>query len=310
MFLLGIDFGGTAYPWDSTTVVCLIVFGIVTWGVFLLVQWKVSRLPLFPLRIFQSGSTAAILLVCFFHAVAYISAVFYMPLYFQAVLGATPLLSGVWILALAIPLSIASVVSGLVILKTGHYLGLIVGGMGLLTLGLGLFIDLQDFRSWPRIIVYQVIASLGMGPVFQAPIVALQSKLQPKDIASGTSAFQFLRQLSSGIGVVIGQVLLTSEIPQHSDLFTMSGIPTPLIKQLRKGNLVTAIEVLPQLQTPSQIQAVKVAYTQSLSIMWIFFTCAAAAGLLASLFVGQQVLTKVHHEFKTGLQSQKDGQET
>ena len=131
-----------------------------------------------------------------------------------------------------------------------------------------------------------------------------------EDIASGTSAFQFLRQLSSGIGVVIGQVLLTSEIQQHTHLFVTSGISVPLIKQLRTGNLVSAIEVLPQLQTPVQIHAVKMAYTESLSIIWIFFACAAAAGVLASLFVGQQVLSKMHQEFKTGLQSQRDGQET
>lgn len=306
MFLLGIDFGATAYPWNSPTVICLIVFGVVTWGIFILLQWKVSKLPLFPLRIFKARSTAAILAVCFFHAIAYISAVFYLPLYFQAVLQATPLQSGVWILALAIPLSIVSVLCGIVLLKTGHYMGLIVGGMALLTLALGLFIDLPDYRSWPRIIIFQIIASLGMGPVFQAPIVAMQTKLQPKDIASGTSAFQFLRQLSAGIGVVIGQVLLSSEIRQHTHLFTAAGIPGPLVSQLESGSLVTTINVLPDLHSAGQVQAVKMAYTESLSSMWIFFTCAAAAGLVASLFIGQNVLSKVHDEFKTGLQSQHE----
>lgn len=310
MFLLGLEFGGTTYPWSSPTVICLIVFGIATWLIFILLQWRVARLPLFPLRIFQSRSTAAILLVCFFHAIAYISAVFYLPLYFQAVLGATPLESGVWILALAIPLSIASVVCGVVILRTGHYLGLIIGGMFLLTLGLGLFIDLPDYRSWSRIVIYQIITSLGIGAVLQSPIVALQTRLQPKDIAAGTSAFQFLRQLSSGIGVVLGQVLLTSQIQGHSQLLEISGIAKFLVNKLRTGNLVSAIEVLPRLQSAVQVQAVKTAYTESLSIVWIFFTCAAATGLIASLFVGQQVLSKIHQEFKTGLQSQWDGQET
>lgn len=307
MFLLGLDLGSAAHPWSSAVVVCLIVFGLVTWGVFLLIQWKVSRLPLFPLRIFRGPSTAAILLVCFFHAIAYISAVFYLPLYFQAVLGATPLQSGVWILALAVPLAVASVVSGLAILKTGHYLGLIIGGMLFLTLALGLFIDLRDYRSWSRIIIYQIIASLGMGPVFQAPIVALQTRLEPRDIASGTAAFQFLRQLSSGIGVVIGQVILTSEIRQRSNVFVTAEIPASLAKSLRTGNLVSAISVVPQLQTNKQVQTVKTAYTDSLGSMWIFFACTAAAGLLASLFIAQNVLTKKHQEFKTGLHSQKNG---
>lgn len=306
MFLLGIDFGGTVYPWQSATVICLIVFGFVTWGSFLLIEWKVAKLPLSPLRIFQARSTAAIIALCFFHAMAYISAVFYLPLYFQAVLGASPFFSGVWILALAIPLSIATVLSGIVILKLGHYLGLIIAGMVLLTLGLGLFINLPDYRSWARIIVFQIIASLGMGPVFQAPIVALQTKLQPKDIASGTSAFQFLRQLSSGIGVVIGQVILTSQVQKYGRAFSDAGIPENIASQLRSGSLVTAVRLRPQLRTSAELAAVKMAYTESLSTMWIFFACASACGLIASCFVGQMVLTRKHQEFKTGLKSQRD----
>ncbi|CAK4034372.1 DNA repair RAD50 [Lecanosticta acicola] len=305
MFLLGLDFGGSVYPWRSAPVICLIVFGVVTWALFVLIQWKVASFPLSPLRIFQSRSTAAIMILCFFHAVAFISAVFYLPLYFQAVLGASPFFSGVWILALALPLAVASVVSGMVILKTGHYLGPIIGGMVFLTLGVGLFIDFPDYRSWPRIIIYQIIASLGMGPVFQAPIVALQTKLQPKDIAAGTSAFQFLRQLSSGIGVVIGQVILTSQVRQKASLFTGSGIPASIASQLQSGSLVTAIRLRPELNNAGELDAVKMAYTESLSTMWIFFTCASACGLVASLFIGQQVLTKKHQEFKTGLQTQK-----
>ncbi|XDG07301.1 hypothetical protein ABKA04_006916 [Annulohypoxylon sp. FPYF3050] len=41
MFLLGLEFGGTVYPWDSATVICLIVFGVVTIIIFV----GVERLP-------------------------------------------------------------------------------------------------------------------------------------------------------------------------------------------------------------------------------------------------------------------------
>ncbi|KAI5286882.1 hypothetical protein KEM54_006434 [Ascosphaera aggregata] len=35
MFLLGLNYGGDSFPWASATVVCLIVFGIVTWALFM-----------------------------------------------------------------------------------------------------------------------------------------------------------------------------------------------------------------------------------------------------------------------------------
>ena len=35
MLLLGLNFGGSIYPWSSPTVISLVVFGAVTWVLFL-----------------------------------------------------------------------------------------------------------------------------------------------------------------------------------------------------------------------------------------------------------------------------------
>ena len=43
MFLLGLQFGGTTYPWKSATVLCLIIFGLVAAAIFFLIEWKVAR---------------------------------------------------------------------------------------------------------------------------------------------------------------------------------------------------------------------------------------------------------------------------
>jgi hypothetical protein len=44
-----------------------------------------------------------------------------------------------------------------------------------MTLGFGLFIDFDVNSSWAKIIVYQIVAGIGVGPNFQAPLIALQS---------------------------------------------------------------------------------------------------------------------------------------
>jgi hypothetical protein len=51
----------------------------------------------------------------------FIAGSYYLPLYFQAVVGASPLLSGVYILPFAISLSIVGVFTGIFIKKTGKY---------------------------------------------------------------------------------------------------------------------------------------------------------------------------------------------
>lgn len=93
MLLLGLEFGGTIYAWNSPTTVCLIVFGIVTAVVFAVWEWKFAKYAIMPSRIFQYRSNIASLVVCFLHAFVFIASAYYLPLYFQAALGLTPIMS-------------------------------------------------------------------------------------------------------------------------------------------------------------------------------------------------------------------------
>lgn len=175
MLLLGLEFGGITHPWDSPIVLCLIIFGAVVIGLFFMIEWRVAPYPLMPLDLFSKRSNLAALGTCFLHAFVFIAGNYFLPLYFQAVLGATPILSGVYLLPQAIALSFMSIFTGIFIKKTGLYLPLIWLGMVMMTLGFGLFIDFDVNSPWSKIIVYQIIAGIGVGPNFQAPLIALQS---------------------------------------------------------------------------------------------------------------------------------------
>lgn len=122
MLLLGLEFGGVTRPWDSATVICLIVFGVVVACLFALNEWKFARYPVMPLRIFNNRSNIAALGVCFCHGFVFIAGTYYLPLYFQAVLGASPLLSGVYLMPFALALSFLSGITGVFIKKTGKFL--------------------------------------------------------------------------------------------------------------------------------------------------------------------------------------------
>jgi hypothetical protein len=91
MILLALQLGGVSFPWHSATVLCLLFFGIAPIGIFLALQWKVSSYPIIPLRIFNHCSNVATLLVNISHAMCYIAMAYFLPVYFQTVLGASPL---------------------------------------------------------------------------------------------------------------------------------------------------------------------------------------------------------------------------
>lgn len=182
MLLLGLEFGGVSFPWNSATVICLIVFGVVTIGIFFVIEHRIVPNPLMPLDIFSKRSNLAALGVCFFHSYVFISGSYFLPLYFQAVLGATPILSGVYLLPTALSLSFLSMCTGIFIRVTGQYLPPIWFGITFMTIGFGLFIDLGPNSSWAKIIIYQIIGGLGTGPNFQAPLIALQSLVPVRHI--------------------------------------------------------------------------------------------------------------------------------
>ncbi|KAI1309776.1 multidrug resistance protein fnx1 [Xylaria venustula] len=299
--LFGLEFGGVQYPWKSVTVIALIVFSIVTFGVAIVVEKYVAEYPVIPLRLFKSGRNIAAFAVCFVHGIVFISGSYYLPLYFQAVVGSSSLLSGAYLLAYALSLSLVSAGIGIWMKKTGQYLPPIVFGMAFLTLGFGLFIDFGADVNWAKIVIFQIIAGIGVGPNFQSPLIALHSGLHPKDIAAGTSTFQFIRQLGTSISIVIGGVVFQNGMQkQYPTLLAELG--PELANQLSGSSAAANVGLVAGLKG-EQGKVARTAFANSLREMFIVFTVISAVGLIVSPFVGRRKLSKEHTEYKTGLQN-------
>ena len=304
MFLFGLQYGGVTAPWGSAEVVCLIVFGVVLWALFAFWEWKYAIYPIMPMGIFSSISKVATLAVVFFHGFVFISGSYYLPLYFQAIRGAKPIQSGVDLLPTAISLAISSVGTGVFIKKTGMFLPPIFFGMFMMALGYGLFIDFNANSSWTKLILYQIISGLGTGPLFQAPIIALQAHINPRDIGTATATLGFVRQLATSTSVVIGEVVFQNEMKKKAGQLAKALGPK-LAKQLggaSAGANTRLIATLP----PAKRSAVRVAFADSLMPMWAMYTAFACAGLVAVFFIGRKKLTKEHHETKTGMEAEKE----
>ncbi|KAI4746083.1 DNA repair protein RAD50 [Aureobasidium sp. EXF-12298] len=303
MFLFGLEYGGVTHPWDSATVLCLIIMGVFTMVLFFINEWKFAKSPVMPLRIFQNQSNIAVLGVCAIHGMVFISASYYLPLYFQAARGATPLLSGVYILPQALSLSFASMATGIYIRKSGQYLPAIWFGMVFLVLGFGLFVDFQANSSWAKLIIFQIIAGIGIGPNFQAPLIALQTNVQPRDIATATATFGFVRQIFTSISVVIGQVVYQNQMNTKTASL-LAALGPEVAGKLTGGGAGANTELIDGLPT-AQKHIAQTAFAQSLHPMWIMYVCFAALGLVISLFIKKKELSKKHTETKTGLDVQK-----
>lgn len=304
MFLFGLQYGGETYPWDSATVVCLIVFGVLTFALFILYEWKVPKYPVMPLGLFKSRTNIATLFVVFIHGVVFISGSYYLPLYFQAVRGATPILSGVYLLPTALALSAGSIGTGIFVRKVGAYLPPIWFGLFMMTLGYGLFVDFDAHSNWGKLAMYQIVAGVGIGPLFQAPIIALQAHINPRDIGTATATLGFIRQLATSTSVVIGQVVFQNSMSAKTGQLAASLGPE-LAGRLSGSAAGANTQVIDSLPA-AQKEVVRVAFADSLQPMWIMYVAFSVVGLLAGFLIKKKTLSKQHEETKTGLAAEQE----
>ena len=80
LLLLGLGFGGVNFPWNSATVLCLMILGIILFVFFFLSQWKLAKYPVMPVTLFSSWSNAAVLIAGFCHGFILISVAYFIPL--------------------------------------------------------------------------------------------------------------------------------------------------------------------------------------------------------------------------------------
>ncbi|RSL88916.1 hypothetical protein CEP51_001519 [Fusarium floridanum] len=301
LLLLGLELGGVIYPWHSPTTICLIVFGVLMACIFVFVEAKHAKYPIVPLRLFDNRSNIGAFATCFCHALIALSASYWLPLYFQGVITASSLMSGIYILPYLLATCIMSAASGFIIRLTGNYFYVISVGMMISTVGFGLFVDLPLNKNFTKIIIYQLLAGIGVGPNYQSPLIALQNNVEPHDIGSATSTYGFIRQLASAISIVIGGVVFNNKMEAQQDKLR-EALGPKLAKKLSGSSASSNVFTVAELQGEKG-KVARGAFLTALKTMYIMFAVFAGLGLVASLFIKQRQMSRDHQEHKTGLQS-------
>ncbi|KAJ9647851.1 hypothetical protein H2199_001627 [Coniosporium tulheliwenetii] len=209
MLLLGLNFGGAIFPWNSPTVICLIVFGCFMSVLFIFSEKKLARYPLMPLALFRERSNVGSLVVAFCQGMVFIGGEYYLPLFFQSVRQMSPLHSGLLILPVTITEAVGGMFCGVMIHRTGRYLELIWAGLTLMLIGNGMYIHLNASSSLAEIIAFELVAGAGAGLLFEPPLIALQAFVAQDDTATATATFGFIRNLATSFSIVIGGVLFS-----------------------------------------------------------------------------------------------------
>jgi hypothetical protein len=112
MFLLGLQYGGTLYPWTDSVVIGLIVGGVVTFAVFLIWEFYQGVAAMVPMALLKKRIIWSAAATLFFLLGSILTAEYYLALFFQTVKGNTPLESGIHILPATLGLAIFAITAG------------------------------------------------------------------------------------------------------------------------------------------------------------------------------------------------------
>jgi hypothetical protein len=74
MILLGLDFGGVVFSWNSAKIICLLAVGGIMIFAFVFTEARLAKHPLIPMSLFKRRTNVATFVVVFFHGFVSISA--------------------------------------------------------------------------------------------------------------------------------------------------------------------------------------------------------------------------------------------
>ena len=199
--------------------------------------------------------------------------------------------------------AITGILAGVIIHSTGRYLEVIYIGVTCMTIGNGLYTLLNPASTLAEIIIFQIVAGIGAGLLFQAPLIALQALVPQDETATATATFGFVRSLATALGVVLGGVIFQNSMDMHVPPLSLPPInlPSNVTDLLTKGGAAANVMLSNTISDAVQKEAVRGAYAWSMRNMWIFYTVLSALAVLSSVFIKKHHLRTDHVETRTGI---------
>lgn len=118
--LLALQWGGSKYPWNNGRIIALfVVFGVVGL-VFIGVQYSKGDNATVPPRIISQRSIIAATWYAFCNGAAFLTMVYYVPLWHQVIRDQSAVESGIRLLPMILGLVITTMLSGAMVALTGY----------------------------------------------------------------------------------------------------------------------------------------------------------------------------------------------
>lgn len=202
---LALQKGGTTKPWSSGEVIAeLVCFALALIG-FIAVEYFSGDRALLQRRLLKDRTISAMCAYIFFVAGSFFVLLYYLPVYFQATRGDSAQQSGIKNLPLVLGASLFTIVSGGLITAFGHYIPILVVGSVISSIACGLLYTLKIHSGSGEWLGYQAMVGIGLGLIFQVPVIVGQSVVKPSDLSSVSAMILFFQTVGGAIWISAAQ---------------------------------------------------------------------------------------------------------
>ncbi|MER5969273.1 MDR family MFS transporter [Streptomyces sp. NPDC002055] len=274
--VLGLEWGGSTYPWTSVTVIGLLFGSVALLTGFVLVELR-AREPMLPMELFRNPVFTVCSILSFIVGFAMLGALTYLPTYLQFVDGITATASGVRTLPMVIGLLTTALLAGEVVSRTGRYKIFPILGSALTALGLFLMSTMGSSTGVWLELLYMFVLGLGIGLTMQVLTIAVQNTVPYHDLGAATSGVTYFRTLGSAFGTAVFGSLYTSRLePNLAEAHAASpGVPDGLVRS-PKG-----LHLLPDARAAPFIDA----YADTVNDVFLWVVPVSLVGFAVALFL-------------------------
>lgn len=279
LFLIGLQYGGSSYAWDSARVLAFLIVGGVTFLVFIAWEWKGAREGLFPPSLFQHRNYAVTLALNFVEGMVIFSSQSFLPQITLALITSDVIMTGVCNLPNAGGAIAGVVFAAVVATKTKEAKFVAVAGVASLTFGGGLMAVMRPNISFAA--YFFPVALIGVGVGSLGVIIPVISTVCTPNryIATSVAVGSSVRGLGGAIGVVVFSQIFSSKLSKLlpslvTKAVIAAGLPASSVQELilasasHNAQLIQSIPgVTPAILAALQ-KSTEEAYARSFRYIW------------------------------------------
>lgn len=280
-FLIPVTWGGVSYPWTSWRTLVPLCVGIAGLISFAAYEEAVAAEPLIRPAIFKNRTSAASYIATVVHGMILWSLLYYLPLYYEAVKGFSPVIAGVALFPETFTVAPTCIVVGILITVTGRYRWAIWSGWALTVAGTGLLYLLDVHISTVAWIFLNLVGGLGMGMLFPSMAFAIQASQKNEDLAFAVAMFSFFRAFGQALGVAVGGSVFQNQM--KTKLMAYPALASKAIEYSKDAS--SLVQIIKGMKDGPAKQDLQHAYADSLKVVWLTMCGLAGIGLFASLFI-------------------------